>query len=804
MKEVSEFGDQKKKAYTSSSSVNPSVSSVYPGQENIILVEISDYANGLSRVPADDSFAYITTKMKEITGASMSLVTTYDKTCKELVCRYTSFSEKENNAIYKLLGRKAIGTRIPVSDQFYAEMMQTFIKKHKNVSEATYGEMPSAVSSYFEKVLGTDCFMGIALIHDNQLIGTLLLIGREGQMVTEKELLLPFAAVTANAIELKQASKALEESREWYRTIAEDVPAMVNRISPDYRITFANDAYCGCMGISAESIINRPLSDFVPHDIYPKVISHFSSLTPFKPIDSHEHIIIAHDGSERWVRWSNRALYDQEGEIKGYLGIGEDFTDYHKAYQLLKKSEETKSSIIEASPDIIIRFDREGQYLDVLSGDDSMIAIPQADMIGKTLEEVLAPELASLYRKTINKAIKTGKLQTIEYVITINKRDYEREARLKADSDQEVIAFIRDITEKKRFEERLKFLSMHDQLTGLYNRAFFEEEMNRLDGGRSYPITMISADLDDLKLVNDSMGHDAGDKLLVVAADILKKTLRSSDILARVGGDEFTVILPRTDAATGEEIAGRIRNNVEEYNDNYPDMPLGLSIGLATSEESNVALQDIFKKADDHMYHDKLHRSNRVRTKTVEALLAALAERDHVTEGHTERLADICRKIGQVINLSSRQLSDLALLAQIHDLGKVGIPDNILFKEGPLTEEEWETMRLHPEKGYRIAITSPDLSGVAELILKHHERWDGNGYPLGLKGTEIPVECRILSIVDAFDAMTNDRPYSKAVNYETAIKEILDCAGTQFDPDLADIFVSLFCEDNNLQQLQWK
>lgn len=784
--------------------INHKPSLSHPDTNSSILKVISDYANGLSRVPDEDLYAYIVMKMKKITGASMGLVTSYDRNFKELVCRYTSFSEKDNNAIYKLLGRKAVGTRIPVSEQFYTEIIQTAIKKHKNLSESTYGEIPSSVNSYFEKLLNIDCFMGIALIHDNQLIGTLLLIGREDQMITDKDFLMSFTAITANAIELKQASRALEESREWYRTIAEDVPAMVARVSPDYYMTFVNKAYCNFMGVTVEKIINRPLSEFVPADNYHKVINHFTSLTPDKPIDHHEHANTAYDGSERCIRWINRALYDASGSLKEYLCIGEDITDYRNAYQQLKKSEETKSSILEASPDIIIRFDREGYYLDVLSGDDSMIAIPQADMIGKVLEEVLAPELASLYRKAITRAINTGELQTIEYVITINEQAYEREARLKADSDQEVITFIRDITEKKRFEEKLKFLSMHDQLTGLYNRAFFEEEMKRLDRGRSYPITMLSADLDDLKLVNDSMGHDAGDKLLVKAANILKKSVRGSDILARVGGDEFTVILPRTDPETGEEIAARIRLNVEEYNNQNPEMPLGLSIGLATAEESNIALQDIFKKADDHMYHDKLHRSNRVRTKTVEALLAALAERDHVMEGHTERLADICRKIGQEINLSSRQLSDLALLAQVHDLGKVGIPDKILFKEGPLTDEEWKTMRLHPEKGYRIAVTSPDLSGVAELILKHHERWDGNGYPLGLKGTEIPVECRILSIVDAFDAMTNDRPYSKAVSYETALKEILNCAGTQFDPDLTDVFVTLFCEENNLKQLQRK
>jgi len=151
----------------------------------------------------------------------------------------------------------------------------------------------------------------------------------------------------------------------------------------------------------------------------------------------------------------------------------------------------------------------------------------------------------------------------------------------------------------------------------------------------------------------------------------------------------------------------------------------------------------------------------------------------------------LSNKMGVRLGLNANQLGDLSLLAQVHDLGKVGIPDQILFKPGPLNEEEWEIMKMHPEKGYRIASSSPDLSTVAELILKHHEHWNGGGYPLGLKGDSIPVECRILSIVDAFDAMTNDRPYSKARTDDEAISELKRFAGKQFDPELVEVFVTV-------------
>ncbi len=194
------------------------------------------------------------------------------------------------------------------------------------------------------------------------------------------------------------------------------------------------------------------------------------------------------------------------------------------------------------------------------------------------------------------------------------------------------------------------------------------------------------------------------------------------------------------------------------------------------------------------MYRNKLHKGVDARSQILQSLLAALGERDFITEGHARRLEELCSRVGEKIDLSKIQLSDLALLAQVHDLGKVGTPDRILFKKGPLSKDEWEIMHQHSEKGYRIALSSTDLSSIADFILKHHERWDGNGYPLGISGEEIPIECRILSVVDAFDAMTNDRPYRKAMTINKAAEELKRSAGTQFDPDLVPVFLSVIQE----------
>jgi len=265
--------------------------------------------------------------------------------------------------------------------------------------------------------------------------------------------------------------------------------------------------------------------------------------------------------------------------------------------------------------------------------------------------------------------------------------------------------------------------------------------------------------------------------------------------LARVGGDEFAVILPRTDMNTAESVAARIRDNAERHNRKHKGLHLGISLGIATAQTTDTPFKDVYKQADDMMYRDKLSRSTKARNKTVQALLSTLAERDFITEGHAQRLEYYCRKIGERVGLSSGQVSDLALLAQVHDLGKIGIKDSILFKKGRLTDKEWEIMRRHPEKGYRIALSSADLAGVADLILKHHERWDGSGYPLGLVQKEIPVECRILAVVDSYDAMIHERPYSKAKSKSEALAELAACSGSQFDPEMVKIFALILEEE---------
>lgn len=509
-------------------------------------------------------------------------------------------------------------------------------------------------------------------------------------------------------------------------------------------------------------------------------------------MNSDEIEIVTKDGSVVLCDITTQCIRNGAGELT-LTGVTRAVKGRAQAEKELRASEKRYREILEAI--------EEGYYETDLKGNLVFFNDAACRMYGYSSEEFFGISYRKLYKDPESVFHKFNQVYLTEqpdsgFTMEIVRKDgstaYVEISILPLRNEERKICgfrgIARDITERIMFQQQLEYFSMHDQLTGLYNRTYFEEEVRRLSKSRDYPITLISFDLNGLKLINDSMGHDQGDRLLTAAAEVLQETLRGSDVLARVGGDEFTAILPNCDEQTAEKVIERIRKNVQAFCDDNPDLYLSLSIGAATAEDNSVTFKDLFKQADDAMYRDKFAPSSSARNKIIKSLMDALAEKDYIADGHARRLAIMCRKIGNKMGLSRRQQADLALLAQVHDLGKVGIPDKILLKKEPLNENEWRIIKQHPEKGHRIALSSNYLTGIANLILKHHEYWDGTGYPLGLRGREIPVECRILTVVDAFDAMTNARPYRKVKTGQKALAELQRCAGSQFDPDVVKTF----------------
>ncbi len=343
-----------------------------------------------------------------------------------------------------------------------------------------------------------------------------------------------------------------------------------------------------------------------------------------------------------------------------------------------------------------------------------------------------------------------------------------------------------DVTERKKAEEQITYLTFHDKVTGLYNRTYFEEELRRLDTERELPISLIMGDVNNLKLVNDAFGHREGDKLLLRIAAILKSSCRDGDIVARWGGDEFVILLPRAAYGVAADIARRIRRCCGESKRGLVQPTIAL--GIASKDEANHNINAILKKAEDRMYRTKLIENKSGRSAIISSFVKTLRERSHETGQHTQRLRKLVLEVGRALQLPDSQLDELSLLAALHDIGKIGIPDDILLKPGPLSAKEWRVMLKHSEIGYRIAQSFGALAPIADAILAHHERWDGSGYPQGLKRDAVPLISRILAIVDAYDVMVHGRPYQRPVSHLKALDELKRHAGTQFDPELVTVF----------------
>jgi diguanylate cyclase (GGDEF)-like protein len=335
--------------------------------------------------------------------------------------------------------------------------------------------------------------------------------------------------------------------------------------------------------------------------------------------------------------------------------------------------------------------------------------------------------------------------------------------------------------------KKIEHLITHDGLTNLNNRYYFEKYILENDLDLEMPLSIVMMDMNNLKLINDAYGHAKGDEVILEAVEYLQDLKEVHDTLIRWGGDEFMLIMPKTDSEKAQEYVSSIINKKFEIND--MTNVLNLSAGTHTLDKVDNSLLNAIKIAEDRMYRNKLMNASSYRSSVIESLKKTLFEKDFETEKHTERVAEITLEMAKGMNMTIAEKDEVYLLATLHDIGKIGIPDSILLKPERLTENEWKLIRKHPEVGCNICKTIPELSGISEYILCHHEWWNGRGYPRGLKGNQIPILARILTIADAYDVMTTGRPYKVAMTHDEAKEELKRCAGTQFDPELVETFI---------------
>lgn len=347
--------------------------------------------------------------------------------------------------------------------------------------------------------------------------------------------------------------------------------------------------------------------------------------------------------------------------------------------------------------------------------------------------------------------------------------------------------FGQDISEKRRREEEILHISYHDFLTNLYNRRYFSESIESLKN-MDLPVTFVIADINGLKLTNDAFGHYFGDELIILVSKTFQKFFRKEDIICRSGGDEFIIAMKNSSKQDAVRIIEKIKNNLGATV--FHGINISVSFGIATMTELDKDVETM-KLAEVEMYRNKLFESTSDRSETIKAILSTLYVKNPREESHSRRVSEICMLMGEYLKMSSDDIKQLKVIGNLHDIGKIAIDESVLNKPGKLDPDEWALIRRHPEIGYRILAASTDYAEMAEDILYHHERWDGFGYPKGLKGEEIPLRARIIALADAFDAMTEARTYRSPLSQNEAIEEIRKNAGTQFDPNLSVEFITM-------------
>ncbi|WKY47539.1 diguanylate cyclase [Eubacteriaceae bacterium ES3] len=343
---------------------------------------------------------------------------------------------------------------------------------------------------------------------------------------------------------------------------------------------------------------------------------------------------------------------------------------------------------------------------------------------------------------------------------------------------------------KKLFEEREKFkvsemLGYHDQMTGLYNRRFLEDQMERIDQEKNLPISILMADINGLELINDSFGREIGGECIMKTADILVKNCAKEDYVVRYGNDEFVILLPETDRETVKALIKRIQDvlNSEKIRDT---IEISVSFGYDTKEKVDENINNTLKNAEDLMYREKLKMGTSMKSETIKRVLEMLFNHNEGEKEHSIEVGEVSGKIAGLISDDQAFINQTIRAGELHDIGKITVDEKSLNKLKTLENSDWTDIRRHPERGYRLLSLVDEYKELAQIVYEHQERWDGKGYPNGLKGEEIMLQARIVAIAEAYEAMKH-----KLASKEQVLEELKSCAGSQFDPSLIKAFLTV-------------
>lgn len=597
----------------------------------------------------------------------------------------------------------------------------------------------------------------------------------------------------------KRLRSDVEDSKEQFQQIFNLSPdaSLITNL-PDGKIVNFNLGFLNFTGYQREEVFNKSLLELNLYETPSDRERLLKVISDNQSVDDFEVNFRTKNKSIRICSVSAKIIL--LNNVPHIISIIDDITDRKNAEQALKKSEEKYRFLTEFTSDVIWVFNyTQNKFTYISPSIHQLRGLSTADAMQEKLEDSMTTESLVMVRNSTRKNVKSfiaNPEAPNTYLVEIQQPckngdliwvEVSTKYRYHTSGDIEIVGVSRNIDKRKKAEAEVLYLSYHDQLTGLYNRRFYEEELFRLDTPRNLPIALVMADVNGLKLINDAYGHQMGDKILKTFAEILKNEFRHDEIASRVGGDEFVILFSKTDQTNVESIVKRLNETISKVRIDHTI--LSVSMGFAIKKDPSDNLNDVFKRAEDAMYQHKLSISPSVKKATIDLIVNSIYEKNHQEVIHSKNVSEYCEAIGRELGFAKESINQLKLAGLRHDIGEIAIDNAILTKAEKLSEDEWAEIKRHPEIGYHILRSVNELAEIAKFVLEHHERWDGQGYPKGLKKEEITLQARIIAVADAYCTMISNRPFCRAFTEAEAINELKRCSGTQFDENIAKLFV---------------
>lgn len=648
----------------------------------------------------------------------------------------------------------------------------------------------------------------------------------------------------------KKMENDLKDSKIHLEKIMETPNSLIVELDHGLNIIRFNKGCEEVTGYARAEVIGKNwLELFVPERLKEAVKFVFSEVKKDSTVlpRHFENPIITKEGEERIILWSNANLKNEQGNVTSIIAMGDDVTERKKTHQKIIEAQTKYKMFLETVPIHIAMIDASGKFVIWNKYSETMLGYTSDEVIGKLTPRAIH-ETAEEATEVLETASRDGRFD--REIMLVHKNGEKVPARLvvvpfKVENKiAGFYGFAEDLSQRKKTEkallsvkEKMETMALKDPLTELYNNHYVVERVNDEfeRAKRSFaPLSVLLIDVDYFKAVNDKYGHDFGDKVLLQTATLLKSELRTNDVLARWAGEEFMIALPEIGRENAVIVARKIHHAFKNkgFGDENNTIHLTCSIGMVSYPEDPIFTAKEFLEAVENSVFkvkgfggngigslfyglikddEKLFRTEKDRLlaslkeklqffavkgedsmlEAIHSLSKTLELKDHTTRIHADNTIRYAIKLARKLEMSEREIENVRRAAILHDIGKLGIPDNILLKKGPLTEAEYEIVRQHPKFAAEIMSVADFLKESVPYVIHHHERYDGNGYPNGLKAGEIPLGARIIAVVDVYEALTSDRPYHKAMLKKEALQEIKRNAGTQFDPRVVTAFLEI-------------